>query len=303
MPEPRRFGDRGQNRAGVGRPRDLDGRPMGGGERRGGRTFRPGLHDWSPGAARPGEESGPGQPSDHRAVRGRPAAPGNASARRFVPAAGRADGDQGSERGNASRPSAGNDTSTPATRSPGVRGGVPGGQGRRPGGTTGSFRSAPQGGVREARPNTGPTPAGSSLRNGFSSSRGREVVEESGARSTSKLTPFRNGAGPAHGPAGMRGGPRQMPFGARPQRQRTELTSTPGRGGPRPYADLDAPDPARRKEKEDDLFRDLTATAGIEPPQQRPAPTLHQRPGPTPAQRRQRERPAAGERDQEAPEA
>jgi len=32
----------------AGRPRDEEGRPLGGGERRGGRTYKPGLHDWTP---------------------------------------------------------------------------------------------------------------------------------------------------------------------------------------------------------------------------------------------------------------
>jgi hypothetical protein len=43
-------GRRRTNQARVGQPRDQDGRPQGAVERRGGRTYKPGLHDWTPGA-------------------------------------------------------------------------------------------------------------------------------------------------------------------------------------------------------------------------------------------------------------
>jgi hypothetical protein len=57
-------GPQGGRRGGfsqAGRPRDENGRPISSGERRGSRTYRPGLHDWSPAggqreAARPAQQ-------------------------------------------------------------------------------------------------------------------------------------------------------------------------------------------------------------------------------------------------------
>ncbi len=72
MPGPiRSQGVRRPAQSRVGQPRDQDGRPQSGAERRGGRTYKPGLHDWSPGAAgRPGERG-----ADASVDRGQPARP------------------------------------------------------------------------------------------------------------------------------------------------------------------------------------------------------------------------------------
>lgn len=60
----------------VGRPRDMDGRPRSDGERRGGRTYRPGLHDWTPGSSAPaGRDDGNARPPRAPQPPGSPGAP------------------------------------------------------------------------------------------------------------------------------------------------------------------------------------------------------------------------------------
>lgn len=253
-------GGQGRYRPGrpqVGRPRDLDGRPRGEGERRGGRTFRPGLHDWTPGAASgttgaAGATGSTGSSNDGRSnggARPRPAyrpqgAPGGAAQRQRPPE--RRVFRPGSMGPGA--PAGPADSAAPSGERAAERGApAPGRSGpprwNRNAAPPGSFRAAP--GVNGGRTRLGsdePRDAGDRSRyrlrstGGFADERGDRGSRGNGAvqgGSPRFRPPYADGA--PRSPAGpQRGRPGTGP------RARFEGASGPRRGpGRSGYADLD----------------------------------------------------------------
>lgn len=275
-------GRRRANQSRVGQPRDQDGRPQGAVERRGGRTYRPGLHDWTPAA--PGR--GPDRTGDAAAGGGRFSRPARADGR---PAPAR----PGQPRGGVPRPSA-------AVR-PGSMGGAP-----APGAAHNETRpTAPRGAarpgsVRPWQPGGPPRTGALGGRTRYGSEEPRDGTDRSrygrfsqaarprtagpaSHRSDNGLPDVGRAAGPQNNGQGgerpYRQGAAAYARNARLPGQRTPfamqgrrpggLTRAPGRpdlpteerlplqhnGANRPYADLDHPDAGV---PQDPLFRDVT---------------------------------------------
>jgi len=66
--QPGNGGRRRADQSRVGQPRDQNGKPRGSQERRGARSYRPGLHDWSPGAGGRASERPAGSSSGERSA-------------------------------------------------------------------------------------------------------------------------------------------------------------------------------------------------------------------------------------------
>lgn len=235
-------GPQGGRRGGwsqSGRPRDQDGRPISGGQRRGGRTFRPGLHDWSALSGGGGQQGrGPGQrgpagegrPTERGAP---PAQPRDRSGSGGARPLGRSNGTQrpsSSEAGGRREQFQRGEAAQPGRPAPGAmraerRDGSAGGMSQRPASGPAGFRSRQD-------PRRGPDESG----NARSLSRYGLPEQQGGGRID------RNAPAPYFRAGRTAGVPAR---GRRPGEG--SLTHGPARGS-RPYADLDevAPDGADR---------------------------------------------------------
>ncbi len=296
MPGPNRsqgFRRAGQSR--VGQPRDQDGRPQSGAERRGGRTYKPGLHDWSPGAsARPGERQ-----ADGAQMPGRLARPGRPTGRDDVRAPARPGrppfGRQGV--GPGAGPRTGTESGSGFARSPLRLGSMGGGSAALSSAGSESRRDDRQpGSVRNAAPRPGqgrPWQSGAASQVGPRAAKtrfGSEEPRDNGDRSryrtnTSQPGPrqqpssrgFRDEQGAPDGnraerpiAAGSQPGParRSTLSGRRPQfsgparsfdpstGNSTRRASPAQPGGKRPYADLDVVESDHGRDHL--VFRDVT---------------------------------------------